>query len=656
MDGMSSLRHAIETVVLPGAPPRLSRNGAAAGLALLDTALRLNHVRRLTERLNVVEHGTARRTTEIDISLTLLDEGQRDATSRLQELLAHDHTERPGAPAHKSMLWIPVARLLRESMSPVDVHDSAGHKLPRLTQHETSRLLASGLYRLFRGILASHEDAQSQGSDLSLFLFKVHEPRWLVQQALVTLLTERNSPAETYSFESTPDMVPGYAKKCREFALSVLKTYGGLLVEYAELLDIAVREYLLVVGLDGEVDEHLLTYETPLYVRDQPGLVRGTLRRLGAARRGYYIGYEAEFPLTLRSYHLVAETSPEMHVAHMHLSTDADAVPVSKLATDLSTLADTWEHAERNGTGQATRKIIDLQAQTVLRSLANLLRRRKWEASQAELAVTSTALPACHQLSAAASNGEATRTPHNELDNSLLVHRNFTGENLRKAAAELSASELARDLVLVKKVSDREPHAYWRRSGHTTEIGRVRLRAGLVLMDASESGPGTMAGYAAAVAATVYVLALLLTHSPWPYGQAATQALSTIADGQSVITVLLLVPGFLYTRLALPPRRSIAGYLRTLSRAIGQLCILCTAVLAAAVATRSGGVLIQFFVTTGVALPLLSILLLLGQRAPRQSTVVAARLGLPRWATAGSSVRRKPREPDVCFYATGGRP
>lgn len=654
MDGISSLRHAIETVPVPGAPPRLSRNGAAVGLAMLDTALRLNHVRRLTERLKVTEHGTARRTTEVDISLTLLDEGQRYATSRLRELLSHEHAERPDVSVRRSGLWVPVARLSRETMSPVDVYDGAGNKLPRLTQHETARLLASGLYRLLRGILASHEDAQSPGTDLGRFLFRVHEPRWLVQQALITLLTERNSPAETYRFDATPNTHPGHVKRCRDFALGLLETYREPLVEYARLLDIAVHEYLLVVALDGDVDEHLLTYETPLYVRGRPGPVSGTLRRFAAARRGYFIEYDAEFPLTLKSYHLVAETAPETHVAHMFLSTDADAFPVAGLVTDLSTLADTWELADRDGAGPATRKIIELQAQTVLRKLAGLLRRRKWEASQADITLTGALLPACHHLSAAASNGEAKRMRDNRLDNSLLEHSNFTVANLRAAVAELRDSELAKDLVLVKNVPDRQPHAYWRQSGHTSEIGRVRLHAGLVLMDGAEGGPGSMAGYAAAVAATVYLLALLITRSPWPYGRAATDALGSIGDGQSVITVLLLVPGFLYTRLALPPRRSISAYLRTLSRAIGLLCILCTAALAAAIATRSSGSLIQVFVTIAVAVPLLSIPLLLGQRALRPSRFPVTRIGAPRWATNDPVAHERRRRPDVC-YTTGGQ-
>ena len=55
-------------------------------LAFLDVALRQNHVRRLTERLSLIEHRAARCTTEVDISLGLLDEAQREAGILYQRL------------------------------------------------------------------------------------------------------------------------------------------------------------------------------------------------------------------------------------------------------------------------------------------------------------------------------------------------------------------------------------------------------------------------------------------------------------------------------------------------------------------------------------------------------------------------------------------
>jgi hypothetical protein len=652
---MEGLKHAVSTVPIPGAPPQLSRNGASVGLAFLDTALRLNHVRRLTERLSVVEHGTARRVTEVDVSLRMLDESQRDAAWSARDLIGRDHRERNETSTSERAMWVPIARLSRESAAPSYITDGVGRKLPRLTQYETSRLLASGLYRLLRGILASHEDAHLPNADLSRFLFKVHEPRWLIQQALLTLLTERSNPVSGYSFARTPDTVRGHGQQCREFALQLLDHYRDALVEYAELLDIAVHDYLLVVALDDSVDEHVLTYETPLHVRHDPGRLRETMWRLTAARRGYVVGYEATFPASLNSYYLVAQTSPEVNIAHMYLSTDADEGVVHGLRKDLSSLAAKRERDDRDSPSMATHKIVELEALTVLRTLANLLRRRKWEAGQAHLEITEQTLPACHLLAAAATNGEAVRSGSG-VDNSLLRNPNVTLANLRAAERELAETQLGKDLVLVKNLTDHEVHAYWRRSGQLrTGGGQVRVHAGLVLTDSTDAGPSGMVWYAAAVATTVYVLGVMLTRTLFPFGAAATTALGAIGDGQSVITVLLLVPGFLYTRLTLPPRRSIVGYLRSLSRTIGQLCIVCTAALAAAVATRSDGHLIQVFLTAGVVLPLLSIPLLMQYRPLGRSTFALTRIGAPKWVRNGSRTSGRALTPNVRFYTSGSR-
>lgn len=643
---MESLRHAIATIPIPGAPPRLSHQGAAVGLALLDTALRLNHVRRLTERLTVVEHGSARRITEVDVGLKLLDESQRQATAQLPELVGKDA-------AGARSLWVPIARLPRREVSPVDVFDGAGNKLPRLTQHEASRLLASGLYRLLRGILAGDEHAQSSKQELNTFLYRVHEPRWLVQRALLTLLTERTHPDDEFHLRPAEGTVPGHARQCRDMALRILDDYAHLLVEYTQLLDIAVREYLLVVALDEAADEHRLTYETPLNVNASAPRWTEQRQRLLAGRRGYFITYETTIPATLRSYHLVARTSPEAEIGRMYLSTDADRRFVTCLAADLESLAERQEAAILEESGGSGHKMLELQAQTVLRRLADLVRRRKWEAGQSGVPLAEQNLPACHVLAAAATTGDAIRTDSGELDNSLHRHPQFTVANLRAAAAELTDRQVGDDLVLAGTAGDNEARVYWRRpAGDGASGEHVRVRAGLVLKDSTKSGPFNVMIYTLAVAVVSFVLGWLLAGSPWPYGPAARQALTHIEDGQSVITMLLLVPGFLYTRLSLPPRRTVVGYLGTLPRALGQLSIAATAAFAATIAARSGATLVQATLTLAVALPVLAALFLLAQRSWHESTAPLSRIGVPRWV--GTPSRRGRLEPDVRFDSSGG--
>ena len=121
MDSSTALRYAIMSVPVPGAPPRQNAVGAAIGLSFLDSALRLNHIRRLSETLTVTDHRVARRTTEVDISLAMLDEGQRRATVLSRDLRSAE-PERATTRAPDEV-WVPVARIARRSTAPVIIWD-----------------------------------------------------------------------------------------------------------------------------------------------------------------------------------------------------------------------------------------------------------------------------------------------------------------------------------------------------------------------------------------------------------------------------------------------------------------------------------------------------------------------------------------------------
>jgi len=137
VDGAEALQHALASLSVPGAVPRTTAADAAVGLSYLDTALRAGHVRRLTERLTISDHRVAHRTTQVDLSLGMLDDGQRRALSD-----APDGT-----------IWVPVALLPRSTAAPVDIRDATGARVPRLPEQEVGELVAAGLGRLLRGIL-----------------------------------------------------------------------------------------------------------------------------------------------------------------------------------------------------------------------------------------------------------------------------------------------------------------------------------------------------------------------------------------------------------------------------------------------------------------------------------------------------------------------
>jgi hypothetical protein len=107
----------------------------------------------------------------------------------------------------------------------------------------------------------------------------------------------------------------------------------------------------------------------------------------------------------------------------------------------------------------------------------------------------------------------------------------------------------------------------------------------VTLRDATGARPASIFAYAIAVTLTIYATACFLAHSLWPYGH----AIPAPSNAEAVVAVLLLVPGFLYTRLDLPARHTILGHLRLMSRQLAHVCIGAAILLAAAVAAGLGG-------------------------------------------------------------------
>jgi len=654
VDSSTALRQAIASVAVPGAPPRQNAVGAAIGLSFLDSALRLNHIQRLSETLTVTDHRTARRTTEIDVSLAMLDEGQRRAAALSRELRS---ASRAGGPDHPvpDEVWVPVARIDRRSTAPVTIWDTSGARMPRLTQQECGRLLAAGLFRLLRGILDSLPGAAAD-SDLHLLLHRVPEAEWLLQYAIDVLVTERHRPPAEPPRPRATGVVAGQGARYRAIALAVLDKHDDALTEFFELLDVALDNDLLIVALDPSRDEHLLTYETPLHVASEEDAGHRVARLLRSSAEGYHLEYRSSISSSIPAYHLVVDAEPGVDVAPMYLSTDTDVRTAAALRADLLVLAQRLENERRAPAGRASSKIVELQMQTTLRTLADLVRRRRWEAAQAGITVPAHRMVVCSELSHVAVSGEGTANSDGAVDSSVLRHPALQPELLRAAAEELFAEEIYADVALETDPSPSRAHASWRGCAApvATAGAPVQMRAGMILRDTTAAGPRRVCQYAVLVAVVGFLFAAFLAGDPWPFGADSRVRLGAIKDADAVIGVLLLVPGFLYTRLGLADRHSISGRLRALPRAVANVCIAVIAVVAAAVASGLSGGWVQFAFATMVVLPLAAATLLLYRRRPASHTAELVRLGAPRWLD-GSTVGRV--RADARFFSVlgGGR-
>ena len=652
MDGISVLREAISTIPVPSAPPRLSRDGAAVGLGLLDAALRLNHVRRLTERLTVTQHRIAQRTTEVDISINMLTDTQLEAARRFQALAGHS-TDSPGSGQDaEGTVWVPVARLSRTNVGPIEVHDARGQRLPRLTQYETSRLIASGLYRLLRGILVSHPDARSPNKELGKLLYRVHEPRWLIQSAILTVLTEGSKPQARVDPAGLPSHVRlADLEQHRKMALNVFDACQSLLADYFQLFDIAVNDHIVVVALDSRIDEHLLTYESPLYVNERDRWSARVWRLIRASRRGYYVSYWTDIPTTLRSYHLVAEAAPGVDVTRIFLTTNAHENEVDALSEDLRIVADRLDKRPNGSAADGTERVIELKLETLLRQLSELMRRRSWEASTAGVSPPLNCVTACSRLVEAATEAEAQSQRNGHSKEPVLVNPLVSPQNLRNAALEIDRSELRYDIAVELQPTTNRAHVYWRRPPlGPASSGQTHIRSGMLLRNTAESSTRMVVVYALVVAFIAYVVALFLTRTPWPYGPSEDGVYSALPNREAIIAILLLVPGFLYTRLSLPERHSIAGHLRAVPRLVAYICISSMVILAADVAVDSIGSLTRVVFLIGSTIPVASTLLLvlLGSRQSGTAQILA-RLDAPGWVTDEDAQNVKRLIPDAMF-------
>lgn len=598
---------------LPKAPPRLTRRGGAVGLSFLDTSLRQNHVRRITDHLRLIEHGAPTRRRQIDISLALLDRTQIEASDTFSTL--RSPVEAPSA----NTLWVPISRLPREDVAPVDVTDAGGAKA-RLTQYETSTLLASGLYSLFRSVLrASTQRERRYARDdhdggagpevldtkrIRSFLQEDDTARWLVQQALVGILTERSATERALSHLETTG---SSGEPSRELAVEVLTADNPGMTEFYALLDRAVRDYLVIVALDKHQDEVSLSFEVPMSARD----VRA---RVDHRRGTYRLVYETTLPSSLRSYHLMAETEPEVRIASMTLRTDTDHADIERLAADIETIGSELEQVKKSIAGNAAgardralvmEKILDTELQGVAGRLTELLRVRRWQAGAAGRRLSDDI-----ELL----GGFATNLADRE--------RTVKREEWNQRAHDVRL--LAEDLASENHPSAALGHVYWRRAVSRRPAARViNAHANISIVDAGGSRRRSIRWYVSAVLALQVLLALMVMgQGSWGWDWSTNH----VTTPDAVAAVLLLVPGYLYARLDLPDWGCVSGKVRALSRVAGMSTLAAAVVLAMAVAVVDDGNVLKWFLVVTAAAPAVSLMALTYEGRAEDD------VGLPRWA------------------------
>jgi hypothetical protein len=580
MDSRELLTATIRSSPMPGAPPAISRSGAWIGLSFLETVLRQNHIRRISESIVLQEHKVAERTVELDISLNLLDEIQANAGltySSMRTRRAHSVHVAEG----KELLWVPVARLSRQTSSSLEVRNTEGVLVPRLTQSETGRMLAAGMYRLMRSILRADPRASTPGESLHQLLSSTPEARWMLQLAVATLFTEKSLPERPH-----PEIQPGEGGRRgpqaaqRDLACNVLEECADALRNYFDLLDIALHDYLIVVGLPSAKDEHHLRYAAPLRAVSEAsaGRLSRAMRHLTPGWRGYRVSYSTSLPAAVRSYHLAVKADPELAIEKLVIASDADRRSTNVLIDDLNYHAERLEHRAAEVPSPSSEKILELELEATARTVAQLRRRRSWEAQQAGGHLHRERCKAFMTLASLAVAGHAYKGADNNYRSSLLVNPLVTPALLKDTARELRDTALFRDVSHGRDPASNQAHAYWRHPSSRNDIqGTHEVQASLLVTDAAGAGAANVGRFILAVMAVTYTVASSLYRTPtfwrWHGGPESVELAGPM------VAVLLLVPGYLYSRLDLPKRTSIVARLRLLPRvgayiSIGSMALL----------------------------------------------------------------------------------
>jgi hypothetical protein len=641
---------AIREVPLPGAPPHGQQHGAEIGLAFVDGALRQNHVRRISESLQLIDHGAALQTVRVDLSLSLLNDGQYragKAYSRLRGMNNGVHTlTRPES--ENSLVWVPVTQLSRRSVSPVEVRDAHDGQVPRLTQDETSQLMAPAMFRLLKSILDSDPQATNPDSDLYRFLHWNDRARWVIQRALIALTTERANPAERQPGRPADSAFADREDDPRLLAVKVLEERRDMLGEYFRLLDIVVNNYFVVVGLSDAEDEHTLTYRSPLEAKGKdPKLrrrVRDRVRLLISASNAYDVEYESWLSTGVRSYHFAAETELDLSIHPPFLTTDYDGHRATRLSDDMTFLARELR-CDRKLPGD--QRILELELNTALGRLAEIVRRRQWEADQVDIEIPDATAPTCWHLRDLAVS--PTRNGQGQVGD----HPGVSPEQLELAAAELVDSGLGADLSAEKDPMSSHAHAYWRKplEGPSSSLTTIKVCCNLRIIDGADGGPRSVGLFVGAMALLNLVIAFFLFGRPVPFGPTlegtslASEEMSQNAD--ALVGVLLLVPSFLYTRLRLPAPGTIAGRLRTFTRLLAFTVITSSALIGVLVAADAPRPLLEWVMFGGNVVDGLCCYALRFDRrkdAPMPRPTWAHRQGLVQWG---------PRPIDAQFVGVG---
>lgn len=625
-DRLRRFLFALRTTPIPTAPPPHDAYQEALGLNLLALGLRLEHVDRMSEALTLADSTHMARTVSVDINMNVLTDDQKWA------LRTDPGTEEP------TSVWLPVSRQARDDQASFVVRDGAGNVVPRTTQVENGRALTHGLCRAFRMFLTSDRRTENPKELLHGIKHSLNRSRWLIEATIAAMVTNGRPTIGRLPPPPADSGRPTDSDTIREKAATAVTQLFEPDSPFLRLLDIASSEYLLVVAMPTNKAQSFIRYDAPVIpARSKHMRPRNMLARWVSVRHEFTVRYSTLIPRAVNSYHVTAEVPSEIQVRRFFLTTDVDSPALDSLVADMRTVADNYDNLRA-----VAPKLLELELQGIASRLAEFGRRRQRdletfrayiEERYATFSSRPPRFPARHDTTTpTGGTGLAVTQPivtrlerfanlyeadyFRKLAEGLMPR-----ETLLLLAKELEETQVDQDVHVDNDPRENAGHAQWQRRPFGADPGSVEPVTSTVYMALVDDPPSLASNVAKLLLAVlVLVVGFGVVMEPdffsgipvlsmvGTWFQPTFEGDGPISSADAIVTILLLVPGVLLSRLEIPSNKTVLGQLRLFPRYVAYTSVIIAGALALLAATGRSGSLERPFLFGMLALLMLFVL------------------------------------------------
>ncbi|MGH3913291.1 MAG: hypothetical protein ACRDTC_07775 [Pseudonocardiaceae bacterium] len=671
---LENLISAVKRVPIPTSPQPSDSYQEALGLNILSLALRLEHIDRLSESLVLVDSTHMSRSVSVDINISSLTEEQKSA-------LRSDSNADGGAPA---MVWLPIARHTRKDLAPVLVKNRSGDVLARATNRKAVEAMTHGLTRSFQMFLNSDPRTEDSTQMLYKVRHQFHQSRWLIKSAIAKMIDGSvpvDGPAEA------PDKTPHESHSHSRTDSDWIRSYAVEAVEqlfagnspFLQLLAVASLEYILIVEVPTKESQVFVHYTAPVMPAQSRALRRKNASPfLSTLNNELTVEYQTVIPRAVNSYHVTVSVPEEIQIRRFFMTSDVDSPAVKGLIADMGAVAEEYRHLEVKYPN-----LLEQELQSIASRLAELGRRRA-----CDLEYFKAYLRGCYSLFSQRSprfrrsirsgvlvkavqylpsaprlvshlarfsrSYEAGHFPKLSTDH-------LDKDVLERLAERLTNSDFDKDLSVDNDPREHAGHAHWSRRPFgpgSQSIEPINARVYIALVDDPPSLTSSVSRLLFAVFALVLGVALFL--QPGLFGDMLTidgvlkylqmfnfgnceselcMSIVSPADREvpssadAIVTVLLLVPGLMLSRLDIPSHKTVLGRLRLFPRYVAYMSVIVPSSLAVVVATSPSYRIFFPLVFSIYVLMLLVLIMIINgvTRALRRRSRVPSRRPTPSW-------------------------